>query len=155
MSQSSPRRLPEIIGAGPGRTGTTWLHRVLEGRVDLPHGVKETQFFNTFYDKGIDWYARHFRYATGQRPIVEICPPYFLRTEALDRIKIHIPHCKVIATMRDPVDRLYSIYKQLRYTGATGRGTFEETLAGWPSMATVQAPHTPCSQPTCVPVAPI
>ena len=23
---------------------------------------------------------------------------------------------------------------------------------GWPSTSTVQAPHTPCSQPTCVPV---
>ena len=79
MSRTVPRRLPEIIGAGPGRTGTTWLHRVLEGHVDLPWGVKETQFFNTFYDKGIDWYAHHFRYATGQRKIVEICPSFFIR----------------------------------------------------------------------------
>jgi len=134
MSATIKRRLPSIIGAGPGRTGTTWLHQVLEGHVDLPYGVKETQFFNHFYDKGIDWYARHFRYATGERPIVEICPPYFLRTEALERIKLHMPHSRVITTMRDPVDRLYSLYKQLRYTGVSTRGTFEETLAVWPSM---------------------
>ncbi len=94
MSKSSPRRLPEIIGAGPGRTGTTWLHRVLEGRVDLPYGVKETQFFNTFYDKGIDWYAHHFRYATGDRKIAEICP-YFFHPLAPDRIKAHIPNCRI------------------------------------------------------------
>ena len=64
----------------PAGTGTTWLHRVLEGRVDLPYGVKETQFFTNYYDKGIEWYARHFRYATGERKIVEICP-YFFKDE--------------------------------------------------------------------------
>lgn len=134
MSATIKRRLPSILAIGPGRTGTTWLHRVLEGHVDLPYGVKETQFFTIFYDKGIDWYARHFRYATGARPIVEICPPYFFKPEALERIKIHIPDCRVITTMRDPVDRMYSIYKLLRHTASTRRGTFEETLNVWPSM---------------------
>ena len=110
MSATVNHRLPEIIGAGPGRTGTTWLHRVLEGRVDLPYGVKETQFFNTFYDKGIDWYARHFRYATGERKIAEICP-YFFHPLAPARIKAHIPNCRIITTLRDPVDHSFSAYK--------------------------------------------
>jgi sulfotransferase family protein len=134
MASARSLKLPEIIGVGPGRTGTTWLHQVLEGHVDLPYGVKETQFFSHFYDKGIDWYARHFRYATGERRIVEICPPYFFKTEAIERIKIHIPDCRVVATMRDPVDRLYSIYKLMRHSAAARRGTFEETLNVWPSM---------------------
>jgi hypothetical protein len=107
---------------------------VLEGHVDLPYGVKETQFFSHFYDKGIDWYARHFRYASGEHRVVEICPPYFFKIEALERIKTHIPKCRVIATMRDPVDRLYSIYKLMRHSAAARRGTFEETLNAWPSM---------------------
>ena len=128
------KRLPSIIGAGPSRTGTTWLHQVLEGHVDLPYGVKETRFFGIFYNKGIDWYARHFRYATGERKIAEICP-YFMMPDTRERIHTHIPNCKVITTMRDPVDRLYSLYKQLRHTAAAGRGTLEETLAVWPSMA--------------------
>jgi Sulfotransferase domain len=128
-------RLPQFVGVGPGRTGTTWLHRALEGHVDLPYGVKETQFFTTFYGKGIDWYARHFRYATGERPIAEICPAYFFRIEALERVKTHIPNCRIIATMRDPVDRLYSIYKLMRHMAAASRGPFEEILKAWPSMA--------------------
>ncbi len=129
-----PRRLPEIIGAGPGRTGSTWLHRVLEGRVDLPYGVKETQFFSTYYDKGIDWYARHFRYATGERRVAEICPNYFFKTEALKRIKAHIPDCRIVTTMRDPVDRLYSKYKLIRHSAGARSATLEETLNVWPSM---------------------
>jgi hypothetical protein len=55
--------------------------------------------------------------------------------ETRERIHTHIPDCKIITTMRDPVDRLYSLYKQLRHTAAAGRGTLEETLAVWPSMA--------------------
>ena len=133
MTQSMTRRLPEIIHVGPERTGTTWLHRVLDGHVDLPYGVKETRFFTTFYDNGIDWYAHHFRYATGDRKIAEICP-YFVKPEARDRIKIHIPDCRIITTMRDPVDRLYSTYKLFRHMGTARRGTFEEILDAWPSM---------------------
>ncbi len=37
--------------------------------------------------------------------------------------------------MRDPVDRLYSMYKQLRYRGWLAAETFEQTLSVWPSMA--------------------
>ncbi len=132
MSSSSRRRLPEIIGAGPGRTGTTWLHRVLEGHVDLPYGVKETQFFNTFYDKGIDWYAHHFRYATGDRKVAEICP-YFFHPDAPGRIKIHIPNCRIITTLRDPVDHSFSAYKLVVHF-AWARGSFDEVLKSRPNL---------------------
>jgi hypothetical protein len=142
MTASMPPRLPEIIHVGPGRTGTTWLHRVLEGHVNLPYGVKETQFFTNYYDKGIDWYARHFRYATGDRKIVEICP-YFFKPEARERIKLHMPSCWIVVTLRDPVDRMYSMYKLLRHYGAARRGSFEETLKVWPTMGggNEYAPH--------------
>ncbi len=125
-------RLPDVIGVGPPRTGTTWLHRVLEGHVDLPYGVKETQFFTTFYDKGIDWYAHHFRYATGERPIVEICP-YLLNPLAPDRIKAHMPGCRVIATLRNPVDLTFSVYKMNTHYAWT-RGSFDEVLKSRPDL---------------------
>jgi hypothetical protein len=132
MSADIKRRLPEIIGAGPGRTGTTWLHRVLEGRVNLPYGVKETQFFNTFYDKGIDWYAHHFRYATGGRKIAEICP-YFFHPAAPQRIKEHIPNCRIITTLRDPVEHSFSAYKLVIHF-AWARGSFDEVLKSRPNL---------------------
>ncbi len=135
MARARALRLPEFIVAGPGRTGTTWLHRVLEGHVDLPCGIKETRFFSTFYGKGIDWYAHHFRYATGERRVAEICPPYFFEPEARERIKTHIPDCRIITTMRDPVDRLYSMYKLWRHIGAVRHGTLEENFNAFPSMA--------------------
>jgi hypothetical protein len=132
MSTTIKRRLPEIIGAGPGRTGTTWLHRVLEGTVDLPYGVKETQFFTTYYDKGIDWYAHHFRYATGERKIAEICP-YLFHTLTPDRIKTHIPNCRVITTLRNPIEHTFSVYK-LRVHYAWSRGSFDDVLKSRPDL---------------------
>jgi Sulfotransferase domain len=132
-STAGTRNFPDVIVVGPSRTGTTWLHRVLEGHVDLPHGVKEPQFFNTFYDKGVDWYARHFRYATGTRPIVEICP-YFFTPNAPERIKSLMPNCRIVATMRDPVDRIYSVFKLHRHYGWVRHGTFDEVLNAVPHL---------------------
>ena len=107
-------RLPDFIAVGPGRTGTTWLHEVLKGRVDLPAGIKETDFFTTNYHKGIQWYAHHFRDADGGRPIGEV-NPYFGFPEAAERIALHVPRCKIICTFRNPVERIYSAYKLWRH----------------------------------------
>ena len=107
-------RLPDFIGVGPGRTGTTWLHEVLKGRVNLPSGIKETDFFTTNYGKGIEWYANHFREADRARPIGEV-NPYFGFPEAAERIALHIPRRKIICTFRSPVERIYSAYKLWRH----------------------------------------
>ena len=118
MTQSSNSkakfRLPDFIGVGPGRTGTTWLHEVLVGHVNLPEGIKETDFFTTNYPKGLAWYADHFRNADGVRPVGEI-NPYFGFPEAAERISAHIPRCKIICTFRNPVERIYSAYKLWRH----------------------------------------
>lgn len=124
--------LPDFLGIGPGRTGTSWLHEVLVGHVDLPRGVKETQFFNHSYAKGIEWYAAHFRDARGDRPIGEICP-YFIDEQASGRIKTHLPDCKLIVCFRDPVDHAYSNYKLLM-AYAWARGSFEEVLETRPHI---------------------
>jgi hypothetical protein len=127
-------RLPDVIGVGPPRTGSTWLYNALRDVVDMPAGVKEPQFFSRFYDKGIDWYAHHFRYATGRRPIAEISPPYFFHADTPERIKTHIPNCKIVATMRNPVDRIYSVYKLMRHYGWVRRGTLDEVLQVNPNL---------------------
>lgn len=124
--------LPDFLGIGPGRTGTSWLHEVLAGHADLPRGVKETQFFNHSYEKGMDWYAAHFRHARGDRPIGEICP-YFIHPLATERIKLHLPDCKLVVCFRDPVDHAYSNYKLL-IAYAWARGSFDEVVESRPHI---------------------
>jgi hypothetical protein len=105
--------LPDVIGIGPARTGTTWLHEKLSGHVDLPRDVKETKFFERYHARGIEWYASLFRHCRGDRPIAEICP-YLAAPHAPEWIAEVIPNCKFIVTLRDPVDRMYSHYKMMR-----------------------------------------
>jgi len=121
-------RLPDFIGVGPPRTGTTWLHQVLEGHLALPRGVKETLFFNRYYSKGLKWYAHHFRDYPSDLPAGEITPAYFDSTQVRERISHDIPQCKIICTFREPVERLYSMYKLMRHYGWT-QAPFERAIA--------------------------
>jgi hypothetical protein len=127
-SGKEPRWLPHCIAVGVGRSGTTWLHEVLTGHVGLPHGVKETDFFLRKYDKGLEWYKAFFRFCPPGRAIVEICPTYFSSTEARERMKMHIPDCRIICTFREPVERAYSHYKLMRHNVWT-RASFEEVVS--------------------------
>ncbi len=117
MKKAAQDRLPDFIAVGPPRTATTWLHRVLIGRVGLPAGVKETQFFVMNYGLGLDWYRAFFRHCPPDLPAGEIAPIYFDKPEARERIAADIPGCKIICTLRDPVERVYSHYRMVSSIG--------------------------------------
>jgi hypothetical protein len=116
---------------GPPRTGTTWLQEVLIGKVGLAP-VKEFQFFKWYYDKGIGWYASHFEEFSRNLLVGEICPVYFAHVPARERIARDLPDCKIICTLRDPVDRTYSHFRMAQRYG--GLRSFEETLKLRPDL---------------------
>src|SRR5580704_1560810 len=130
-SSSRSLRLPEFIGVGPSRTGTTWLHEALMPVAGLPR-LKETHFFSTRSGRGVKWYAAQVRHCSEGVPIGEICP-YFGTPGASARVQQHIPRCKIICTFRDPVERAYSYYKLSRTYGWTRSG-LEETLEQLPNI---------------------
>jgi Sulfotransferase domain len=138
---ASSLRLPDFIGVGPGRTGTTWLHAVLQGYVGLPR-IKETHFFDRYYDRGIEWYAKYFRHARPDRPMGEISP-CFPSADARERIARHIPGCKIICTLRDPVERTYSVYMTARHHGVIRDVSFgtEFSLTRWVLQSNRYAYH--------------
>jgi hypothetical protein len=118
LSIGDASRLPDFIGVGPPRTGTTWLDRLLRDRACLPAGVKETQFFIWRYDLGIEWYAEHFRGCAPGMRAGEFSPLYFPSAPARERIYQHIPRCRILCTLRDPVERFYSHYRLWRKIGS-------------------------------------
>ena len=67
-----------------------------------------------------------------RRKIAEICP-YFFHPLAPRRIKTHIPNCRIITTLRDPVDHSFSAYKLVRHF-AWARGSFDEVLKSRPNL---------------------
>jgi hypothetical protein len=132
VAQTQPAahpRLPDFVAIGPPRTGTTWLYRAFNGRAGLPRDTKETDFFSDHYHRGIDWYLDFFRDCPPDLPMGEISPNYFAAPEAPDRIAAHIPECRIVCTLRDPVDRLYSFYRLMRHNGWT-RMSMEEIAGG-------------------------
>jgi len=111
IKQLDWRRLPDFIAVGPPRTGTTWLDNVLRGNAGLPSRIKETHFFIWRYSKGLDWYARHFQDCPPSVPAGEVAPTYFASPEARERMARDLPGCRIICTLRDPAERLYSHYR--------------------------------------------
>ncbi len=126
MSAGKVLRLPSFIHVGPPRTGTTWLHETLMGHIGLP-SEKETRFFEVRYDRGIEWYCNLFGDYPADVPAGEMGPTYFSNAVARERIKHHIPDCKIIVTFREPAARLYSLYRLIR----SGRRPVNDTFDGY------------------------
>jgi Sulfotransferase domain len=129
----SPYWLPRFIAVGPPRTGTTWVHSVLAGHVNLPRYHKETRFFDFNYEKGLDWYAGNFDPALASLPAGEICPTYFHSQQAPGRIAQLVPCARIICSLRDPLERMFSLYKTKRAHGCEAR-TFEAALQTDPEL---------------------
>lgn len=125
--------LPSFFLVGPPRTGTTWLHTVLSQRAWLSHPTKETRFFDKHFERGLNWYHSHYRRAPAGRVIGEVAPTYFASQEARERIARLIPHARIVCTLRNPVDRLLSLYRLKRAYGLIP-WTFEEALTRDPEL---------------------
>lgn len=107
--------LPDFLGLGAQRAGTTWLDRLLRRHsgVYLPERRKEVHFFDQHFERGTEWYAGFFPSADEARRyrrIGEITPRYLYEPAAPERIAAVLPEARMIVLLRDPVTRLYSQY---------------------------------------------
>jgi hypothetical protein len=125
--------LPSFFIVGPPRTGTTWLHSLLSECAWLPHPTKETRFFDKYFDRGLVWYASHYRKNATDRKIGEVAPTYFASSQARERIATVIPHAKIVCTFRNPVDRVWSLYRLKRAYGMI-RWNFDDALVRDPEL---------------------
>jgi hypothetical protein len=86
------------------------------GHANLPGANKEIKFFDRNYDLGLEWYAANFD-QTSDLVTGEICPTYFASAAARERIAQLEPRPKIVCTFRDPVVRVFSLYKMKRAYG--------------------------------------
>lgn len=127
-------RLPDFVVVGAARSGSTTLYRSLTEHPDIYMArPKEVRYFNLFYDRGLEWYANHFAAARADQHVGEASPDYMADEEAIDRMAATIPEARLIAILRDPVDRVYSHYWFERTRGR-GEDTFERYLETNPKM---------------------
>jgi len=125
--------LPSFVVVGPPRTGTSWLHEVLNEHANLPGPTKETRFFDLHFDRGVNWYLDHFPKAQDGRPFGEVAPTYFGSSAARERIAQTIPNAKLVFIFRHPVQRLVSLYRLKRAYGMLS-WSLEEAMERDPEM---------------------
>ncbi|MBZ2188138.1 sulfotransferase [Alcanivorax sp. JB21] len=97
-----------FIGVGPTKTCTSWMDQMFRQHpeVDLPMHVKETFFFSSESQGGLDRYETLYGDASG-KVAGEFGPTYFSDNRAIQAIK-KIDNAKIIISLRDPVERSVS-----------------------------------------------
>lgn len=106
--------LPNFIIAGAQKSGTTTLMYKLRQHPDIFMLMNDVGFFNSRWEKGLDWYERQFKNYNGEKEVGEKTPAYLHIPKAAERIHDVIPNVKLIFILRDPVMRAYSHYWLLK-----------------------------------------
>jgi hypothetical protein len=156
--------LPNFLVIGAGRSGTTSLYEYLREHPEVfMSPVKETNYFA--FPEGHQpergpggvrvrreavttraAYEALFEEAGDARAIGEASPRYLSTPEAPARIEALLPDVRLVAILRDPVDRAYASYLGLRRDGLEPEPTFEDALRdddrrqreGWPFAGLIE-----------------
>lgn len=135
--------LPNFLVVGAARSATTSLHHALRAhpQVYVPER-KEPNFFavaglpeNADPDgvatsvTRLEDYARLFEGVTDEVAIGEVSPAYLVNPRACELIHKHIPEAKLIAVLRNPVERAYSDYLMRVREGLEPHRDFGQALA--------------------------
>ena len=104
-----PERLPDFLGIGTQKGGTTSLHQWLRNhpQVYLP-ACKEIHYFDLNNKESTQWYKQHFKDANQNEKCGEITPFYLFHPKVPSRIKKIMPKVQIIVLLRDPVERALS-----------------------------------------------
>jgi len=129
---------PNFFIVGAPKCGTTSLHEYLQRHPDvfMPF-YKEPHYFGSdlqgsrfrqFRNNPIK-YFKLFQDARGETRIGESSPWYLVSRRAAAEIYAYDPDAKIIIMLRNPVDMMYSMWAQFRYSGNEHIETFEAALA--------------------------
>ena len=112
---------PDFILFGAMKSGTTSLFQYLAGHPELLYStIKEPSFFSYKYNAGLEYYLNHFPLSkdVNNKLVFEASVTYLHDPKAANRIKKIIPNVKLIAILRDPIERAishYNYYSSISY----------------------------------------
>jgi hypothetical protein len=141
--------LPNFLIIGAAKSGTTSLYKYLEEHPQVyVSPQKEPRFFAVLSDFNkvvgddkdqrqlwsdsittLEEYAALFNGVRNEKAVGEASPIYLWSKVAPKNIKKHLPHVKLIAILRHPVDRAFSHYLHNLKIGFEKNPSFEEALA--------------------------
>jgi sulfotransferase family protein len=128
--------VPEFVIIGAAKSASTWLHLALRQHPDVYMPVSETPFFEDPYynERDLSPLAAELKPAPGGAVVGIKCPNYLCTAECAPRLAKHLPNARLIAILRNPVDRAISQYYHLIRSGripvAPADDAFARYLAG-------------------------
>jgi hypothetical protein len=136
--EDQTRLKPRFIIIGAQRCGTTSLYNYLgEHPLIAPAEAKEVHFFDIEFEKGWHWYRQRFpsrldpAFAERERGRLitgEASPYYIFHPLVPRRLAAALPDVKLLAILRNPVDRAISQYHHEIRQG-TETLSFEDAIA--------------------------
>lgn len=120
------------------RCGTTSLYHYLGQHKCIKRAAyDEVGYFDENFQLGLNWYRSLFPTKFTQKKIeskynkfltYDVTPFYIYNPLAVDRIFKFSPNAKIIAVLRNPIDRAYSNYNQQMQDEGDTKTTFEEIV---------------------------
>jgi len=105
----------DFIVIGAQKSGTTALYRYLVAHPEIyMPAAKEVEFFNDDgrYARGIEWYLREYFAAAPEGAVKgEASTHYMMYPAVPERIRSAFPEARLVAVLRNPIDRAYSHYR--------------------------------------------
>lgn len=132
------RLLPDFLIIGGQRCGTSSLYYYLTEHPSIvAASTKETHFFDEHFAKGLAWYQAQFPTSMQKSYVENIfkrgfitgegTPYYILYPHTPRRVAEILPKAKIIALLRNPVDRAYSQH-WIELRGGFETLSFEEAI---------------------------
>jgi hypothetical protein len=138
--------MPNFLIIGAQKAGTTALHHYLGQHPQVYMSTaKEPGFFafegglpdfqgpgdaegHRFVTTSLDEYQKLFQGATNELAVGESSTWYLGHPQAPEKIKKYVPEAKLIAILRNPVDRAYSSYQHLIRDGREPLKDFSKAI---------------------------
>ncbi|MDP9330010.1 MAG: sulfotransferase domain-containing protein [Actinomycetota bacterium] len=120
--------LPDFLVIGASKGGTVWINECLREHPDvyLTRDTHEIFFFDRHFDRGVDWYAHHFRGHAAEKRVGDITSTHLAHPQAPARVRSLLPSATLIASLRNPIDRAWS-----RYLHVWRKGQIPSNLTFW------------------------
>lgn len=119
MSAPAASKLPDFVIIGAAKSASTWLHLALRQHPAVYMPSSETYFFEDPYyaDDDLSKLSAELTPAPTGAVIGIKCPNYLCIPQCAPRLAAHLPHARLIAMLRNPVDRAISQYYHLIRSG--------------------------------------
>ena len=119
---------PDFVVIGAKRGGSTSLFRYVSEHPSVRpifpgrQHIKGIHYYDSNYCRGLRWYRSHFPLQADGRHLArpgispaiagEASPYYLFHPLAAERLARDYPDVRIIVSLRDPIDRAYSHYKE-------------------------------------------